>query len=85
MDAARAAAMSDPECNPFFRRHWIEPPHALPARVQAVDDLELTGQALLEEWRCMRLRERRASVASGGDRAGRACPSEPRLAGRIAR
>lgn len=26
MDAAAAAAMSDPDCNPHFRRRWSEAP-----------------------------------------------------------
>jgi hypothetical protein len=58
MDPARAAAMSDPERNGFFRRRWAEPPHKPPVCIQAVDDIELTGRALLDEWRRMRSRER---------------------------
>jgi hypothetical protein len=55
MDAATAAAMSDPERNPAFRRRWQEigtPPQPhddAPQRAQ--DALELTGRELLEQWR----------------------------------
>ena len=55
MDAATAAAMSDPERNPAFRRRWQEactPP--LPPDAKALvaqDALELTGRELLEQWR----------------------------------
>ena len=55
MDAATAAAMSDPERNPAFRRRWQETctpprqPHSEPPRTR--DALELSAQKLLEKWR----------------------------------
>jgi hypothetical protein len=61
MDAASAAAMSDPWRNPLFQRRWRESQQAAdprPPDPPAVDQLELTGQALLEQWR----RERAQSV-----------------------
>ena len=55
MDAAAAAAMSDPDSNRWFRRRWHEPrppaerlPHA---EACGQDPVEQTGRALLEEWR----------------------------------
>ncbi|MBL6459398.1 hypothetical protein JMJ55_29205 [Belnapia sp. T6] len=54
MDAATAAAMSDPERNPAFRRRWQDvasPSPALGRPLAAQDDLELTGRELLEQWR----------------------------------
>jgi len=62
MDAATAAAMSDPERNGLFRRRWTEPPHEPPVCGQVVDDIDLTGRALLEEWRRSRSRERAGSA-----------------------
>ena len=54
MDAATAAAMSDPDRNKWFRRRWSEPPQS-PARTtspgQPTGPVELTGYALLEQWR----------------------------------
>lgn len=65
MDAATAAAMSDPESNRWFRRrrHKPLPPvqQLSPAAERDRDPVELTGRALLEEWR----RER---AHSGGPR-----------------
>ena len=55
MDAATAAAMSDPERNPAFRRRWqdtktpLQPHEDSPQRAQ--DVVELTGRDLLEQWR----------------------------------
>src|SRR3954447_7967499 len=55
MDAASAAAMSDPDRNPAFRRRWQdahtrpELPTQRPKSGQ--DALELTGRELLEQWR----------------------------------
>jgi hypothetical protein len=55
MDAATAAAMSDPERNPAFRRRWQDagtppqPPAREPDPKQ--DPVEQTGCALLEQWR----------------------------------
>ena len=62
MDAARAAAMSDPDRNPFFRRHWVEPVAA--QRPPAVDPIEQepvkqTGLELLHLWR------RQKAIAEG--------------------
>jgi hypothetical protein len=53
MDAATAAAMSDPERNPAFRRRWQEvgAPRPPDQPQTAQDDLELTGRELLEQWR----------------------------------
>jgi hypothetical protein len=83
MDAATAAAMSDPERNRLFRRRWMEPPHNPPVCGQAVGDIELTGRALLNEWRRMRSRERMAVVASGSERAGPPYPSGRRPDGLV--
>ena len=83
MDAARAAAMSDPDRNGLFRRRWHEPPHMPPVRVQAVEDIELTGRALLDEWRRMRMQERMAVVAPGGERSGPPRPPGRRLNGLV--
>ncbi len=63
MDAAAAAAMSDPERNRLFRRRWTERAESVPAPVCSIDqvaDLELVGRELLAVWR----RER----ATGGER-----------------
>lgn len=67
MDAASAAAMSDPRRNPSFRRRWQEPAD-YPASLEAPTPtpevaLEATGRALLEQWR----RERRQREASAND------------------
>jgi hypothetical protein len=55
MDAATAAAMSDPDCNRWFRRRWREMPtlqmrQPVPT-TEAADALELTGHELREQWR----------------------------------
>lgn len=61
MDAAAAAAMSDPERNPAFRRRWQDaytPPQLPGPKLKSVqDDLELTGRELLEQWRRDRARD----------------------------
>lgn len=54
MDPARAAAMSDPDRNPLFRRHWVEPVAAKPrpaADAIPRDTLEQSGLDLLLAWR----------------------------------
>lgn len=54
MDAARAAAMSDPDRNPLFRRHWVEPvavTHRPTADAIPHDPLEQSGLDLLLAWR----------------------------------
>ena len=61
-DAARAAAMSDPALNPWFRRRWTDlPDHTAPSPVAetllADNDLVSTGLALLHEWRLRRALE----------------------------
>jgi len=60
MDAATAAAMSDPDRNKWFRRRWADsshPPKQAPGRSpQPPAALELTGYALLEQWRSERAR-----------------------------
>ena len=55
MDAAAAAAMSDPERNPAFRRRWQEactPSDPLAGGPPAEQDaVELSARELLEQWR----------------------------------
>jgi hypothetical protein len=54
MDPARAAAMSDPDLNPLFRRHWVEPVAIKPqpaADAIPRDPLEQSGLDLLLAWR----------------------------------
>ena len=63
MDAAAAAAMSDPDRNPLFRRRWREAgdvvaPRPAPPDHRARDALD--GLALLLAWRRERRREQRA-------------------------
>ena len=64
MDAATAAAMSDPERNPAFRRRWQEAPEepATPHRPvhEPAASLERAGRELLDEWRRDRARRREA-------------------------
>ena len=57
MDAATAAAMSDPERNRWFRRRWAEQrdagsgiPASTPTPAPEIA-VTLTGLALLAEWR----------------------------------
>jgi hypothetical protein len=55
MDAATAAAMSDPDRNPSFRRRWKDAntrqqPHVGEPNSER-DALELTARELLEQWR----------------------------------
>ena len=57
MDAAMAAAMSNPERNRRFRRRWLEvnTPNCEQTIVEPQDDcLELTGLAMLAAWRSTR-------------------------------
>jgi hypothetical protein len=66
MDAAAAAAMSDPERNPAFRRRSHDIP--LPAQprrpaLQPGEAIELTGRELLEEWRRERARREAGAAA----------------------
>jgi hypothetical protein len=60
MDAATAAAMSDPDRNPKFRRRWqdalCEPERYPPQSFEPRDAVELTGRELLEDWRQQRAR-----------------------------
>jgi hypothetical protein len=61
MDAAAAAAMSDPELNRFFRRRWIDADAtailcAVAMHPDLDDDLAVTGRELLEQWRRERAR-----------------------------
>ncbi|WP_143018369.1 hypothetical protein [Belnapia rosea] len=55
MDAASAAAMSDPRRNPSFRRRWQGPPDRHASQSAPIPEpniaLEITGRALLEQWR----------------------------------
>lgn len=54
-DAASAAAMSDPRRNPSFRRRWQEQPYRCASEGAHTPvpnvALEITGRALLEQWR----------------------------------
>ncbi|GEM_PF-4986981 len=54
MDPARAAAMSDPELNRWFRRRWVEPEAVKPWPANDAipgHPLEQTGLDLLHAWR----------------------------------
>ncbi len=55
MDAAAAAAMSDPILNRWFRRRWITADvitvTAEPDQSRRADQLDLTGRELLAAWR----------------------------------
>ncbi len=67
MDAAAAAAMSDPERNRLFRRRWTERAESVPAPVCSIDqvaDLELVGRELLAAWRRERGAGARAHVSA---------------------
>ena len=76
-DAARAAAMSDPEHNQWFRRRWVDAvghndptssDHAEPLKpfYGLQNSLDLFGRELLAAWR----RERAAQPnQSGADRS----------------
>ena len=57
MDPAAAAAMSDPERNPHFRRRWHDQPvAAVPSRqADGQSGLGTVGLALLEALRAKRL------------------------------
>jgi hypothetical protein len=54
MDAATAAAMSDPDLDRWFRRRWHgDPKQAAPPLAphsRQPDSLELTGRQPLERW-----------------------------------
>jgi hypothetical protein len=58
MDPARAAAMSDPELNRWFRRRWAEPATRPPPSAPVLDPLHTTPEQvrlqLLETWRLER-------------------------------
>jgi hypothetical protein len=72
MDAATAAAMSDPERNRFFRRRWVSEPDDGPCKHRITsephDSIDLTGLELLQQWR----REREAEEAEPRGRDTRA-------------
>jgi hypothetical protein len=54
MDAASAAAMSDPDRNPHFRRRWVQPtarPRVVPVVQPPDGTLGAIGIALLKSWR----------------------------------
>ena len=54
MDAASAAAMSDPDRNPWFRRRWSEPSDIVQRRQgppEPNEALDQIGSALREQWR----------------------------------
>ena len=65
MDAATAAAMSDPDRNKWFRRRWSEPPDVAecrqPRTPEPNQDVEQIGAALREQWRGERKALRRGS------------------------
>ncbi len=65
-DAASAAAMSDPRRNPSFRRRWQEPLDRSTSSESPTPSpevaLEITGRALLEQWR--RERAKREGMSS---------------------
>lgn len=64
MDPARAASMSDPEQNPWFRRRWAEPATRPPPAATLNDWVHTTpeqiGLQLLEAWRQERNRGQKA-------------------------
>jgi hypothetical protein len=63
MDAANAAAMSDPKRNHHFRRRWTEAStkSVVPAPTQPSEDaVGAVGLALLDAWRRKRERDREA-------------------------
>jgi hypothetical protein len=68
MDAATAAAMSDPDRNTFFRRRWRETWVVVTAQPHPATDpaegLELAGQDLLREWRLERAQRQEDSAWS---------------------
>lgn len=49
LDAARYAAMADPDRNPAFRRIWTETP--APARRQPCRDLDRLAAEIMVDWR----------------------------------
>lgn len=62
MDAATAAAMSDPALNRHFRRRWADggmpaPPKSSTAAPPPAKALEQLGRALLRDWRAARIKE----------------------------
>ena len=61
MDPATAAAMSDPDRNPRFRRRWTEPPGIAksnrPRTPEPDKALEQAGSAVREQWRHERARQ----------------------------
>ena len=79
MDAARAAAMSDPEQNRWFRRRWIDvdPPCLAPAEqaglshasLDTTDSFDMLGRELLAAWR--RERAAQAGQSDGNREAAR--------------
>ncbi len=66
MDAASAAAMSDPERNRWFRRRWVEPATIPPPAATRQDivpqSLEATSLHLRETWRQERDRGQSAMI-----------------------
>jgi hypothetical protein len=70
MDPARAAAMSDPEKNRWFRRRWAEPVTRNPQPLSAVIRADRThtspeqiGLHLREAWRQARSRGQKGKSA----------------------
>lgn len=53
LDAARYAAMADPDRNPAFRRIWTESAPA-PVRRQPRRDLDRLAVEILADWRRVR-------------------------------
>ncbi len=68
MDAASAAAMSDPTMNRWFRRRWVTPDTAEAILVvqqpKLEDQLDLTGRQLLEAWRQARSAPHRGGMCA---------------------
>ncbi len=75
MDAATAAAMSDPMRNPAFRRRWHEqqflPEGPSPLQDAAPESIGPIGLALLDAWRRERAQRRPASQPCPSRQAGR--------------
>jgi hypothetical protein len=66
MDAP-PAAMSDPQRNGFPRRRCSEPFSYSPDSEQAVDEIELVGWPLLQEWRRSRPWRRASTLGVVGE------------------
>lgn len=67
MDPARAAAMSDPALNRWFRRRWVEPSTRPPPAASGADVVSTTpeqiGLQLREVWQQERSRGQKGKSA----------------------